>query len=92
MPWYPVAFSKCLSPLIITLHLLAMAVPPKNSIQPVRKHKAQAQVANLNDLPRRALRTTMRISGQAFALRLKKPPRQTLPVSDRCRGNESDVT
>ena len=59
-------------------------VPLKNSIQPVRKQKAQAQVSNLNDLPRRALRTTMRISGQAFALRLKKPSRQTLPVSDRC--------
>ncbi len=53
---------------------LEYVVYPKNSIQPVRKHKAQAQVANLNDLPRRALRTTMRISGQAFALRLKRPP------------------
>ena len=67
-----------------TILAMLAAVPPKNSNLPGRKHKAQAQVANLNDLPRRALRTTMRISGQAFALRLKKPSRQTLPVSDRC--------
>jgi hypothetical protein len=63
---------------IRTISDLDLTVPPKNSIQPVRKHKAQAQVANLNDLPRRALRTTMRISGQAVCFAAEEAPQADL--------------
>ena len=50
-------------------------VLPKNSIQPVRKHKAQA--ANLNDLPRRAVRTTL---NPHFSLLFRMP---TVAIPER---------